>query len=131
MTASLQIFQYWTPLFSPSILTTIAPSPAHVSILFLFFLPLILRHPHPVSLPRSLLSVDIWLLFADLKLRVPPTPGEPLMFDKGPLKCADFRGCLADGSPGLLGRGGEGGGALPSERDQLLPPPPFPSHPLL
>lgn len=46
----------------------------------------------------------------------PPTPRGPLMFDKGPLKCADFRGCLADGWPGL--RGG-----LPSQRGPPLPPP--------
>lgn len=80
MTASLQISQSWTPFFSPSILITIAASPAHVSILSLFFPAVNFApppphpHPHPVSLPRALLSVDIWLLFADLKLRVPPPP---------------------------------------------------------
>lgn len=73
-------------------------------------------------------SVDIWLLFGDLKPRVPPTPSVRLMFDKGPLKCADFRGCLADG---LVGLQRVQAGGLPSERDQLLPrycyPRPFPS----
>ena len=39
------------------------------------------------------------------------------MFDKGPLKCADFRGCLADG---LVGLQRVQAGGLPSERDQLL-----------
>lgn len=66
----------------------------------------------------ALFSVDIWLLFGDLKPRVPPTPSVRLMFDKGPLKCADFRGCLADG---LVGLQKVQAGGLPSERDQLLP----------
>lgn len=68
--------------------------------------------------PHSLLAVDIWLLFGDLKLRVPPTPSVRLMFDKSPLKCADFRGCRADG---LVGLQRVQAGGLPSERDQLLP----------
>lgn len=68
--------------------------------------------------PPTLSSVDIWLLFGDLKLHVPPTPSVRLMFDKGPLKCADFRGCLADG---LVGLQRVQAGGLPSERDQLLP----------
>lgn len=74
--------------------------------------------PHPSPPLRSLFSVDIWLLFGDLKLRVPPTPSVRLMFDKAPLKCADFRGCLADG---LVGLQRVQAGGLPSERDQLLP----------
>lgn len=78
---------------------------------FPFFFP-------PLSSPCSLFSVDIWLLFGDLKLRVPPTPSVRLMFDKGPLKCADFRSCLADG---LVGLQRVQAGGLPSERDQLLP----------
>lgn len=72
----------------------------------------------PLSSPCALFSVDIWLLFGDLKLRVPPTPSVRLMFDKGPLKCADFRSCLADG---LVGLQRVQAGGLPSERDQLLP----------
>lgn len=72
----------------------------------------------PLASPRSLFSVDIWLLFGDLKLHVPPTPSVRLMFDKGPLKCTDFRGCLADG---LVGLQRVQAGGLPSERDQLLP----------
>lgn len=65
----------------------------------------------------SLFTVDIWLLFGDLKLCVPPTPSVRLMFDKGPLKCVDFRGCLADG---LVGLQRVQAGGLPSKRDQLL-----------
>lgn len=98
---------------------------AHVSILSLFFhavnfVPLFpfSALPLPSPPPRSLFSVDIWLLFGDLKLRVPPTPSVRLMFDKAPLKCADFRGCLADG---LVGLQRVQAGGLPSERDQLLP----------
>lgn len=98
---------------------------AHVSILSLFFhavnfVPLFpfFALPLPSSPLRSLFSVDIWLLFGDLKLRVPPTPSVRLMFDKAPLKCADFRGCLADG---LVGLQRVQAGGLPSERDQLLP----------
>lgn len=113
---------------------------AHVSILSLFFhavnfVPLFPFFALPLPSPplRSLFSVDIWLLFGDLKLRVPPTPSVRLMFDKAPLKCADFRGCLADG---LVGLQRVQAGGLPSERDQLLPchcyplfsPSPSPCH---
>lgn len=81
---------------------------------------LLILSPSPFFLPspHSLRSVDIWLLFGDLKLRVPPTPSVRLMFDKGPLKCADFRGSLADG---LVGLQRVQAGGLPSERNQLLP----------
>lgn len=78
----------------------------------------------PLSSPHSPFSIHIGLLFGDLKPCVPPTPSVRLMFDKGPLKCADFRGCLADG---LVGLQRVQAGGLPSERDQLLPrrrPPP-------
>lgn len=120
----LRSSQYLTPLSSPS-----SPPPwlllqAHVSILSLFFhavnfVPLFPFFTLPLSSPlRSLFSVDIWLLFGDLKLRVPPTPSVRLMFDKAPLKYADFRGCLADG---LVGLQRVQAGGLPSERDQLLP----------
>lgn len=77
---------------------------------------LLISSPSPFSLPffspYTPFSVDIWLLFGDLKLRVPPTPSVRLMFDKGPLKCADFRGCLADG---LVGLQRVQAGGLPSE----------------
>lgn len=103
---------------SPSL--SLPPLPLHectsqsssfFSVLILSPLPFL-----PLS-PRSRFSVDIWLLFGDLKLHVPPTPSVRLMFDKGPLKCADFRGCLADG---LVGLQRVQAGGLPSERDQLL-----------
>lgn len=84
--------------------------------------------PLPSPALRSLFSVDIWLLFGDLKLRVPPTPSVRLMFDKAPLKCADFRGSLADG---LVGLQRVQAGGLPSERDQLLPRHRYPFFPLL
>lgn len=113
MTASLQIFPVfdsYSPSFpllpSPSVLATVAS-------LGPFFMPFISSSPFP-----ALFSADIWLLFGDLKRHVPPTPSVRLMFDKGPLKCADFRGCRADG---LVGLQREQAGGLPSERDQLLP----------
>lgn len=128
----LRSSQYLTPLSSPSLSSlllclalsaTVATSQTHISILFLFFFfMLLILSPCtfflPLVAPRSLFSVDIWLLFGDLKLHVPPTPSVRLMFDKGPLKCTDFRGCLADGLVGLQ-RAQAGG--LPSEQDQLLP----------
>lgn len=122
----LRSSQYLTPLSSPSFSATMAAfASARLNPLPLFFMLLILSLsslflPSPLPSPplRSLFSVDIWLLFGDLKLRVPPTPSVRLMFDKAPLKCADFRGCLADG---LVGLQRVQAGGLPSERDQLLP----------
>lgn len=122
----LRSSQYLTPLSSPSLVPLLLClrhhchfTNAHLNPLPLFFMLLILS-PSPAfsPSPHSLLAVDIWLLFGDLKLRVPPTPSVRLMFDKGPLKCADFRGCLADG---LVGLQRVQAGGLPSERDQLLP----------
>lgn len=116
--------QFLTPLSSPSFplcLSAITATPqTHISILFLFFhaVNFVTRSLFlPLSSPDSLFSVNIWLLFGDLKLHVPPTPSARLMFDKGPLKCADFRGCLADG---LVGLQRVQAGGLPSEQDQLL-----------
>lgn len=117
------------PSFCLALSATIATSQTHISILFLFFhavnfVPLL---PFSfLSFLLALFSVDIWLLFWDLKLRVPPTPSVRLMFDKGPLKCADFRGCLADG---LVGLQRVQAGGLPSERDQLLPRHRYPIYP--
>lgn len=132
----LRSSQYLTPLSSPSLFSllshcaTIATSRMHISILSLFFFHAVnFVLPFSVSLLplSSPYSVDIWLLFGDLKLRVPPTPSVRLMFDKGPLKCADFRGCLADG---LVGLQRVQAGGLPSERDQLLPRHCYPFYPL-
>lgn len=127
----LRSSQYLTPLSSPSLFSLLSVSlllchhchftNAHLNPLPIFFMLLILSPSPfflPFSSPHSLFSVDIWLLFGDLKLRVPPTPSVRLMFDKGPLKCADFRGSLADG---LVGLQRVQAGGLPSERDQLLP----------
>lgn len=127
----LRSSQYLTLLSSPSLFSLLLclalplpPLPLHKctsqssSSLFM----LLILSPSPffllLSSPHSPFSVDIWLLFGDLKLRVPPTPSVRLMFDKGPLKCADFRGCLADG---LVGLQRVQAGGLPSKRDQLLP----------
>lgn len=131
----LRSSQYLTPsLFLLLLLSaSFATSPTRISILFLFlhavhFVPPLLPPLFPFFFFYSPLltffSVDILLLFRDLKPRVPPTPSVRLMFDKGPLKFADFRGCLADG---LVGLQRVQAGGLPSERDQLLPrhrPPP-------
>lgn len=121
----LRSSQYLTPLSSPSLSLCHRChfTNAHLNPLPLFFPPMLLiLSPSsfflPLAFPRSLFSVDIWLLFWDLKPRVPPTPSVRLMFDKGSLKCADFRGCLADG---LVGLQRVQAGGLPSEQDQLLP----------
>lgn len=122
----LRSSQYLTPLSSPSFFhgcfceRTSQSSPSFFMLLILSLSFLFPLSPSPPlsSATLSLFSVDIWLLFGDLKLRVPPTPSVRLMFDKAPLKCADFRGCLADG---LVGLQRVQAGGLPSERDQLLP----------
>lgn len=80
--------------------------------LSLFFSPLPLSPASPSPLRRYLAFI---LRF---KAACPSHPSVRLMFDNGPLKCADFRGCLADG---LVGLQRVQAGGLPSELDQLLP----------
>lgn len=140
----LRSSQYLTPLSSPSLFPlllclalSLLPLPLHERTSqssSSFFSMLLILSPSPFSffslLPlsssHSLFSVDIWLLFGDLKLCVPPTPSVRLMFDKGPLKCTDFRSCLADG---LVGLQRVQAGGLPSKRDQLLPSHGYPLPP--